>query len=74
MKARLRILKVLADCMAAGEPLLLYKQIAHQSDVTMAADVLLQSPACEKSGALVTQEVRILELRLSAADAAVVLA
>lgn len=73
MSARLRILKVLADCMAAGEPLLLYKQIAHHADVGTPT-VCQHVASMRKSGALVTQGARILELRLSAADAAVVLA
>lgn len=73
MSGRQRVLRALADCMAAGEPAPIYKEIAHRASVSMMS-VCRHMSSLRKSGALVTRGARILELRLSAEDAAVVLA
>ena len=73
MTPRQRILSVIANAMADGEPAPLYKEIAYRANMSMQA-ACWHITKMRKCGSLVTQGSRIVEMRLSAADAAMVLA
>jgi len=73
MTGRQRVLSVIADAMSANEPMPLYKEIAFRANLSL-PHTARYIAWMRNRGKLVTRGTRIMELRLSANEAKVVLA